>query len=101
MIGQIAGAALAEPPEAPKDDPEAAHRQLNLILDRMAGFVVARPEAGEIVQFVLRELSQPSEALDIIYEGVFEPSTAGFAPSGPGPAARMPTATAPASPSSP
>ena len=73
MIGQIAGAALAEPPEAPKDDPEAAHRQLNLILDRMAGFVVARPEAGEIVQFVLRELSQPSEALDIIYEGVFDP----------------------------
>jgi hypothetical protein len=25
------------------------------------------------VQFLLRELSQPSEALDIIYEGVFEP----------------------------
>ena len=73
MIGQIAGAALAEPPETPADGAEAAQRQLHLIVERMAGFVVARPEAGEIVQFVLRELSQPSEALDIIYDGVFDP----------------------------
>ena len=78
MIGSIAGAALAEPPGAPQDA-EAAQQQLNVILDRMVGFVVASPEAGEIVQFVLRELSQPSEALDIIYEGVFDPSIAGFA----------------------
>ncbi len=72
MIGSIAGAAFAETPGTPSD-PTAAQQRLNLILDRMAGFVVARPEAGEIVQFVLRELSQPSEALDIIYEGVFDP----------------------------
>ena len=47
--------------------------RLNVVLEAMVGFIVARPEAGEFVQFVLRELSQPSEALDIIYDGVFEP----------------------------
>ena len=35
----------------------------------MVGFIVARPEAGEFVQFVMRDLSQPSEALDIIASG--------------------------------
>lgn len=54
-------------------DAEAARRQLHVILDRMVGFIVARPEAGEIVQFVLRELNQPTPALDRIYEGVFAP----------------------------
>ncbi len=54
-------------------DAEAARRQLHVLLDRMVGFIVARPEAGEIVQFVLRELNQPTPALDRIYEGVFVP----------------------------
>jgi hypothetical protein len=40
----------------------------------MVGFIVARPEAGEIVQFVLRELTHPTAALDRIYDGVFEPT---------------------------
>jgi len=35
---------------------------------------VASPQAGEIVQFVLRELSHPTAALDRIYAGVFEPT---------------------------
>jgi hypothetical protein len=52
---------------------DAARARLNTVLEAMVGFIVARPEAGEFVQFVLRELSQPSEALDIIYDGVFEP----------------------------
>lgn len=43
-------------------------------LERMVSFVVARPEAGEIVQFVLRELAHPTAALDRIYSGVFEPT---------------------------
>jgi AcrR family transcriptional regulator len=55
-------------------DPEAASRQLSAVLERMVAFVVASPEAGAIVQFILRELSQPTAALDIIYEGVFEPT---------------------------
>ncbi len=40
----------------------------------MVGFIVASPQAGEIVQFVLRELSHPTAALDRIYAGVFEPT---------------------------
>jgi hypothetical protein len=39
----------------------------------MVLFIVAQPEAGEIVQFLLRELSHPTAALDRIYSGVFEP----------------------------
>jgi AcrR family transcriptional regulator len=71
-IGGVAGAAMAEPAAAPQSA-EAAQAQLLAVVEAMVGFVVARPEAGEFVQFVLRELSQPSEALDIIYDGVFEP----------------------------
>lgn len=54
-------------------DAVSARRQLHLVLERMIGFLVARPEAGEIAQFVLRELSRPTPALDRIYAGVFEP----------------------------
>jgi AcrR family transcriptional regulator len=71
-IGGVAGAALAETSRE-VHGPEAAKARLNTVLEAMVGFIVARPEAGEFVQFVLRELSQPSEALDIIYNGVFEP----------------------------
>ena len=52
----------------------AATAQLNGVLERMVGFIVAQPEAGEIVQFVLRELAHPTSALDMIYNGVFEPT---------------------------
>jgi AcrR family transcriptional regulator len=71
-IGGVAGAALAQSPDGPQSA-EAARAQLLAVVEAMVGFIVARPEAGEFVQFVLRELSQPSEALDIIYDGVFEP----------------------------
>lgn len=71
-IGGVAGAAMAEA-TGEMHGPEAARARLNTVLEAMVGFIVARPEAGEFVQFVLRELSQPSEALDIIYDGVFEP----------------------------
>jgi AcrR family transcriptional regulator len=71
-IGGIAGAAMADT-AGDVHGAEAAQARLNTVLEAMIGFIVARPEAGEFVQFVLRELSQPSEALDIIYKGVFEP----------------------------
>ena len=71
-IGGVAGAALAQGLAGAQGE-AAARQRLNTVLEAMVGFIVARPEAGEIVQFVLRELSRPSEALDIIYDGVFEP----------------------------
>jgi TetR/AcrR family transcriptional regulator, regulator of cefoperazone and chloramphenicol sensitivity len=54
-------------------DEDAARARLEQALERMVTFIIARPEAGEIVQFVLRELAHPTAALDIIYQGVFEP----------------------------
>lgn len=56
------------------DTPEKARAKLFATLERMVTFIAASPEAGEIVQFVLRELSSPSPAFDRIYEGVFEPT---------------------------
>ncbi|MGX5800918.1 CerR family C-terminal domain-containing protein [Bradyrhizobium sp. Arg314] len=73
-IQGIAGEALGGAQAAAPLDPEAARAQLFAALERMVGFVVASPQAGEIVQFVLRELSHPTAALDRIYAGVFEPT---------------------------
>ena len=73
-IQGIAGQALGGAQAAAPLTPEAARAQLFAALERMVGFVVASPQAGEIVQFVLRELSHPTAALDRIYAGVFEPT---------------------------
>ncbi|MDX8443665.1 CerR family C-terminal domain-containing protein [Mesorhizobium australafricanum] len=73
-IQGIAGQALGGAQAAAPLDPEAARAQLFAALERMVSFVVASPQAGEIVQFVLRELSHPTAALDRIYAGVFEPT---------------------------
>ncbi len=53
--------------------PEMAEKQIMAVVERMVFFIVARPEAGEIVQFILRELAVPTPALDRIYSGLFEP----------------------------
>ena len=73
-IQTIAGQAMGSPQAATAGDPEAARAQLFAALERMVTFIVASPQAGEIVQFVLRELSHPTAALDRIYDGVFEPT---------------------------
>jgi AcrR family transcriptional regulator len=75
-IQAVAGQALGnvQVPAAGLDSPDAARAQFFVALERMVGFVVASPQAGEIVQFVLRELSHPTAALDRIYDGVFEPT---------------------------
>ena len=73
-IGNMPAASDSKGADSETGDPEAARAQLLAALERMVAFVVARPEAGEIVQFVLRELSHPTAALDRIYDGVFEPT---------------------------
>ena len=74
-IQAIAGKALGAAGQAiTPASPEAARAQLFAVLEGMVGFIVASPQAGEIVQFVLRELSHPTAALDRIYAGVFEPT---------------------------
>ncbi|MDF3152569.1 CerR family C-terminal domain-containing protein [Mesorhizobium sp. XAP10] len=73
-IQTVAGPALGNAQAPAPVGPKAAQAQLFAALERMVGFVVASPQAGEIVQFILRELSHPTAALDRIYDGVFEPS---------------------------
>ena len=76
LIQTVASQAIGSVP-APVPDaatPEIAEKQLMAALERMVAFMVARPEAGEIVQFMLREMANPSAALDRIYEGVFAPT---------------------------
>lgn len=76
MIQAIANQAIGslEVPSTDTATPEAAQAQLFAAVERMVAFLVARPEAGEIVQFVLRELAHPTATLDRIYTGVFEPT---------------------------
>jgi len=55
-------------------DPETARKVLHAVVERFVMTVVGNPQAVPFVQFVLRELSQPTTALERIYGGVFEPN---------------------------
>lgn len=70
-IRRVAGPALAD--ETPLPQAGDAEAMITTVAERMMGFIVARPEAGAFVQFILREITQPTTALDILYSGVFEP----------------------------
>ncbi len=71
QIGAVAGRALARQPAG--TGPDAARDRLVMVMETMVAFIVAQPEAGEIARFVVRELSQPSVTIDIVYGGIFEP----------------------------
>jgi AcrR family transcriptional regulator len=71
-IQMIAAQALEAAPKPP-EDAAGAQAQLTSAIHNMVDFVVVQPEAGDIVQFILREMAQPSPALDRIYNGVFDP----------------------------
>lgn len=73
-IGTLAGPVLGNLDDTlPDMTAEQAEAQLYAAADRLVTFVVATPEAGNIVQFCLRELSRPTETLDRIYDGIFGP----------------------------
>lgn len=71
MIKAIAAPVLGNP-QPPADEAEALS-QLRAVIFRVAGFLLASPEAGRVVQFILREMQQPTAALDIVYGNLFEP----------------------------
>jgi len=71
IASQATGGAEALPERL---KPPQARAKLVDATRHMVSFMVARPEAGEIVQFILRELSQPTPTLDRIYDGVFAPT---------------------------
>lgn len=69
-IGEVVGI-----PEAPEGlTPEAAAGLLHDTLARFARFVTADPGARDISAFMLRELSEPGEAAELIYDEVFAPT---------------------------
>lgn len=72
-MGRIAGEALPAAVTGGNLKQPPAEKQLAKALSRVVHFLVAQEEAGEIVQFLLRELQHPTEALDTIYAGIFEP----------------------------
>jgi len=71
-IRGVASAAVGLDDTTPLSQHEAETRILEGVR-RMVQFMIAGPEAGDFVQFILRELSSPGGALDTIYQGVFEP----------------------------
>ncbi|MCT7376130.1 CerR family C-terminal domain-containing protein [Chelativorans salis] len=75
LISSVAEDALGDvaAPQTYPASPRQARAMLGQALQAMFGFIVQRPEAGEIVQFILREMTHPTTALDTIYAGVFEP----------------------------
>ncbi len=56
---------------APASTPAEAEAALCTLVEAMVRFVLLQPEARQTAGFVLREMSQPSEALDLIYDSVF------------------------------
>lgn len=77
-IRGVAAQILAQASTGEPKTREAAHKSIEAALETMVNFIVARPESGEFVQFLLRELAAPTPALDIIYDGVFLPMHSQF-----------------------
>lgn len=73
LVGEMAGSVLSQTETDERQSRDEAAAMLSRIVETMVGFLVARPEAGEVVYFILRELARPTAALDTIYSGVFEP----------------------------
>lgn len=61
------------PPPAPAPTPDAAVAQMKLILRTVASYLLAGREAGDMVPFMLRELSEGGPTLAIIYDQLVAP----------------------------
>jgi AcrR family transcriptional regulator len=70
VMGEVLAAARAgdEPPESRA----AAERTLAALVHTMVRFLLLDPQARLVAGFILREMAEPSPALDTIYEGLFE-----------------------------
>jgi AcrR family transcriptional regulator len=69
LLGAVLEQALrGELPE----DPVAARAVLTALVRRVVSFMLLDPQARLVATFILRELSEPSPALDLIYERLFE-----------------------------
>jgi AcrR family transcriptional regulator len=53
--------------------PAAAHALLERVVEAIVGFIVVRPEAQAIARFVVREMFEPTEAFERLYDEAFAP----------------------------
>lgn len=72
-MSSLSAQVLAAAPRPEELSPIAARMLMREMLRTMVTFIVGRPESGEFVQFILREMAQPTAALDIIYDRMFAP----------------------------
>jgi AcrR family transcriptional regulator len=72
-VVELMRGALAATEQSPLPaDPAAAERLLETIMRAMSGFLLLQPQARLIAGFMLREMAEPSKALDLIYDGLIE-----------------------------
>lgn len=72
-MGTLSAQVLATAPEPDDLTAETARALLRTVVTTMATFLLGRPESGDFVQFILRELAHPTAALDTVYNRMFEP----------------------------
>ena len=70
VMGQVLAAARTA--EAPPANPETAERMLAALVHTLVRFLLLDPQARLVAGFLLREMTEPSPALDTIYEGLLE-----------------------------
>jgi AcrR family transcriptional regulator len=64
--------AAGRPEGPPPASPEAAEAALAGLVRSLARFLLLEPDGQLVAGFILREMAQPSSALDTIYDGLFE-----------------------------
>jgi AcrR family transcriptional regulator len=73
LIGQTLGPALGGVAADRPLDPDDALAQLSRAFEAMIDFVVVNPEAEPIARLMLREMTHPSPAFEIIHDGAMAP----------------------------
>lgn len=70
-IGAVANSVRFQPPQGLTR--QTAATSLEMIVRAMVGFMVTGPDSQAIASFMLREMSHPSPALDIVYDEMMRP----------------------------
>jgi AcrR family transcriptional regulator len=73
VVALLREALAAAEAAAPPEDAAAAEQALAALVRRFAGFLLLEPRARPVAGFILREMAEPSEALDTVYGELFEP----------------------------